>query len=205
MIRKVLLPVLVSVILCCCLCACGTKEELVVIGTEAGTIEMIAQEKTVGTNLIPCEDEMMASEEKNHTSVIYVYVCGAVKTPGVYELPEGSRGEAALRAAGGFEENAATSYVNLASVLKDGEKLYFPTLEENIQATNEVGGDGKVNINRASVKELCSLPGIGESRAMDIVNYREEHGAFGTCEDIMKISGIKESVYQKIKDRIIVD
>lgn len=138
-------------------------------------------------------------------SAICVYVCGAVKRPGVVELPEGSRVNDALEAAGGFAEDASRDHVNLAAKVADGEKLFFPTCEEAASEAVGESGDGLININTASAEELCALPGIGASRAADIIRYRESEGAFAACEDIMKVAGIKTSVYDKIKDRIKVN
>lgn len=138
--------------------------------------------------------------------VIYVHVCGAVNEPGVVELPEGSRAEAGVSAAGGMRADADTDYVNLAAPLADGEKLYIPTLEEG-RALKEQEAEkesGLVNINTADSAALCTLPGIGESRAASIIAYREEHGAFQSVEDIMKVSGIGESAFGKLKDLITV-
>lgn len=138
--------------------------------------------------------------------VIYVYVCGAVKEPGVVRLPEGSRGQDALDAAGGFAEDAAKDAVNLAAVLTDGMKLYFPTPEESPEAEREAQDRdaGLIDINTAEVELLCTLPGIGETRARAIVAYREENGAFGSVEEIMQVSGIKDGAYNKIKALITV-
>ncbi len=144
---------------------------------------------------------------------IYVHVCGAVANPGVYARARGSRGEDALLAAGGFAQDADQDYVNLAKPVSDGEKLYFPDQSETagkLPMEQDTGGNqedtrqGLVDINRADREGLCSLPGIGPARAEDIITYREAHGAFRKCEDIMKVSGIKDSVYQKIKDKITV-
>lgn len=139
---------------------------------------------------------------------IRVYVCGAVASPGVVSLPEDSRAEDALAAAGGFAENAWRDYVNLAERVQDGEKLYFPTLEESermpLQESDRGLASALVNINTADIAALCTLPGIGESRANDIIAYREANGPFDSCEDIMKVSGIKTSVYNKISDKITV-
>lgn len=147
------------------------------------------------------------SEETLSTAAeICVYVCGAVEAPGIVFLPEGSRAADALEAAGGFASGAAEDAVNLAARVSDGEKLYFPDCEE-YQAQSETqaaAAAGLVNINTADAAQLCTLPGIGESRAADIIAYREACGSFASCEDIMKVSGIKESVYNKIKDRITV-
>lgn len=139
-------------------------------------------------------------------SVIYIHVCGAVKTPGVVLLPEGSRGQDALEAAGGFSQDAAEDAVNLAKPLTDGEKLYFPTREEaeSLQESVQAVESGLVNINTAGEELLCTLPGIGEARAKAIVAYREANGDFQETGDIMRVSGIKDSAFDKIKDLITV-
>lgn len=140
------------------------------------------------------------------TQGICVHVCGAVETPGVVYLPPGSRAADALEAAGGFAADAAEEAVNLAAQVSDGEKIYFPAREEyEVQAEQEkAAASGLVNINTADIDKLCTLPGIGESRAADIIAYRESHGSFAACEDIMQVSGIKDSVYNKIRGRITV-
>ena len=149
----------------------------------------------------PAYDGSAAQPDKKE---IRVYVCGAVVSPGVVSLPEDSRAEDALAAAGGFAENAWREYVNLAERVQDGEKLYFPTLEETGSLSLPESDSGLVNINTADAAALCTLPGIGESRANDIIAYREANGPFESCEDIMNVTGIKTSVYNKIMDKITV-
>ncbi len=146
------------------------------------------------------------TQAQEDASVIYVHVCGAVKNPGVVMLPEGSRGQDALEAAGGFAEDAAKEAVNLAAVLSDGMRLYFPTPEEALETESEAQDRdaGLVDINTAGVELLCTLPGIGETRAGAIVAYREEHGDFGSTEEIMRVSGIKEGAFNKIRNLITV-
>ena len=143
-------------------------------------------------------------QAKAEPQMIYVYVCGAVRDPGVVEVPEGSRAEEALRLVGGMTAEADPFYVNLAETVTDGQKLYFPTLEEaeTLEAEVKATAEGLVNINTASAEELCALPGIGASRAADIVRYREQNGAFQTKEDIMKVSGIKQNANDKLFDKI---
>lgn len=145
-------------------------------------------------------------EVKEPESVYYVYVCGAVRQPGVYPLAEGSRIWEAVEAAGGLTEEASDTAVNLAQLLKDGEQIWIPTREEQTAGTGLYASseDGRVNLNTASKERLMTLSGIGEARAEAILAYREEFGAFETIEDIMKVSGIKESAFQKIKDDITV-
>ncbi len=138
-------------------------------------------------------------------STIYVYVCGAVQAPKVVELPAESRAWDALEAAGGFAAEADRNAVNLAEPLTDGQKLYFPTEEEReLTGSDQASSDGRININTADAAQLCTLPGIGTSRAEAIIAYRKQNGAFATVEEIMKVSGIKEGAFEKIKDRITV-
>ena len=146
---------------------------------------------------------------------ICVFVCGAVKQEGVYELPVGARINDALLAAGGFAENAAEQVVNLADFIEDGQRIYFPT-EEEVQEQSERWQDpetetngqtmeaGAVNINTAGKEELMSLSGIGEAKAENIITYRETQGAFEKTEDIMNVNGIGENLFQKIKNDICV-
>ena len=148
------------------------------------------------------------SEKEN----IFVYVCGAVKKPGVYELLPGQRICDAIAAAGGLSEQAAGDSLNQAEVLSDGQMLRVLTTEEAAAATVQPGQetaessrDGRVDINTADASALMSLPGIGQSKADAIIAYRNEHGAFKAPEELMNISGIKEGVYQKIKDSIKVN
>lgn len=188
---------MLGVVLVGLLCGCGTQTDgLVFVGENAAGISGEEDPPQAHGESAPPEP---AAEE---ISLIYVYVCGAVNNPGVVALPEGSRAEAALEAAGGFRRDAGTDCVNLAARVSDGEKLYFPTEEEGAELSEESGGDGLIDINRADAAALCTLPGIGESKAGDILRYREENGPFGRIEDIMKVPGIKESVYGKIRDRI---
>ena len=136
--------------------------------------------------------------------VIFVHVCGAVNQPGIQELPAGSRACDALERAGGFTGDADQDYVNLAAILSDGQKLYFPTKEESSEmAVMEEQAD-KVNLNTADEDRLCTLPGIGSSRAKAILKYRREHGKFESVEEILQVPGIKDALYEQIRDLITV-
>lgn len=173
------------------------------------------------------EDENISAPENNtpedrrdvgnsEKSGIYVYICGEVINPGVYELSGDSRIYEAVDAAGGFTENAARECVNLASKVSDGMQITIYNREESasLQADSAsvdgnagksgTSGSGLVNLNTATKEELMTLKGIGESKAEDIIRYREKSGGFKKIEDIMKISGIKENGFQKIKDSITV-
>ena len=159
-------------------------------------------------------------ENGSELTEVVVYVCGAVVNEGVYTLPQGSRIVDALQAAGGYSDSAGRGAVNLAQVLTDGERIRFPTKEEaeNGMAgteTDEAGGtavpadgvdsQGRININTAGPDELKTLSGIGETRAEEILRYREKNGPFRKPEDLMKVPGIKEGTFRKISDRITTE
>lgn len=186
-------------VICILCCGCGKKESTLLIGE--GMETALPKEAEEGASLPSRE------EEGSESSLIRVYVCGAVASPGVVEIPGGSRAEDALRAAGGFSQEAAREAVNLADWVNDGQKLYFPAQGEEISPENSGISDaspGLVNINTADAAGLCTLPGVGESRAADIIAWREANGGFDSCEDIMKVPGIKDAMYEKIKDKIAV-
>ena len=143
-------------------------------------------------------------EQIDRADLCYVYVCGEVNEPGVYTLLEGSRAFEAIEMAGGLSELAATDYINQAELIKDGMKLEIPTKEEAdvLEETIKSEQGGLVNINTASKDALMSIPGIGEGRAQAILDYREKSGGFLSLDDLLKVDGIKQGIYDKMKDHI---
>ena len=131
--------------------------------------------------------------------ILTVYVSGAVATPGVYTLPEGSRVEAAIEAAGGFVQGAEAENINLAVVLLDGQQVNVPGIVE----TGHVN-IGRVNINTASAAELDALPGIGPTTAQAIVDYRLQNGPFQVIQDIQNVPGVGPATFALIQDYINV-
>ena len=153
------------------------------------------------------ENELQKVDSK---TLIYVYVCGQVQMPGVYRLSEGDRMYQAIDAAGGILLEGDAASLNLAELLRDGQKIYVPSYEETAtwsetELSDEQIENDRVNINRASKDALMTLSGIGESKADAIIRYRDEHGAFGSIEELMDVPGIKEGTYSKIKDRISIN
>ncbi len=140
----------------------------------------------------------LSAEEKSAKGELLVYVVGAVKEPGVYELPKGARLFDAVKAAGDVLPYADMNGINMAEPLADGTKVYIPLDPEQ----SDPRGAGLVHINRASAKELEALPGVGTVTAEKIYRYREEHGPFQQKEDLMKVPSIGESKYKKLADRI---
>ena len=153
-------------------------------------------------------DAQPDSTKDDSNTGIYVHICGAVINPGVYQVPAGTRVYQALELAGGSSDDAYLSGINLADKLADGQKVYIPAEGENAEGILSTDSGGvqsvMVNINTASEAELMTLPGIGQSRAKDIINYRVKNGFFESIDDIMKVSGIKEAAFEKIKDLIKV-
>lgn len=140
------------------------------------------------------------NEEKKDT--IVVHICGEVVSEGVYELNENSRVVDAINIAGGLTKKAAKNIINQAELLKDGMRIYIPSKNE---IKNQVAGNKVselININTATREELMSLNGVGASRADLIISFREENGSFTKIEDLMKIKGIKQRFFEKIKDKI---
>lgn len=150
------------------------------------------------------------SKENTTSSIIYVYICGSIMNPGVYSVEANTRLNDIIDMAGGFTQDASREYLNLAEIVSDGQKITVPSQEDvknnNLEIINggSSNGNGIVNINTASKDILMTLPGIGQAKADDIITYRDKNGKFATIEDIMKISGIKENLFNKIKDLIKV-
>lgn len=218
-------------------CSCGSREEAVSLLQENMEESSTCVPESDGT-----EEQTETADAVSEMSLepaaeperCFVHVCGEVMKPGVYELSEGQRIYEAVEAAGGFTEQAASAWLNLAEQVCDGMKLEVPSKEQAAQLaakygvgigpdgssglgslglTGGIGGSlseaevssgGKVNINTAAKEELMTLRGIGEARAEDIIRYRESHGSFQRIEDIMKVSGIKDAAFEKIKGNITV-
>ena len=172
------------------LCACGEQDRISYVD-ESNIYE---------------DNEALDSEESRASSCgeIYVYVSGCVVQPGVYILPEGSRIYDAVNAAGGVTLDGDESLMNPVNIICDGDRVVVPQKKGLAETGGDVG-NGLVNINQATSAQLITLPGIGETRAKAIIAYREKHGSFAKPEDIMKVSGIKEGTFEKIKDYITVN
>ena len=153
---------------------------------------------------------------------IVVHVIGEVKKPGVIKLKEGARIIDAINKCGGQTEEADLSKINLAYVLDDGSQIYIPRVKEDIQNTtimkteagnnvivnNVTQGDDeksiKVNLNTATLEKLMTLPGVGESTAQKIIEYRNKNKKFKTIDELKSVSGIGDAKFNSLKDYIYV-
>jgi competence protein ComEA len=176
--------------LVCVLCGCSNGQVLMTLQEDGDTSQEEEQDSSV--------------TEEDRSQMIYVYVCGYVNQPGVYSLEPDARICDALALAGGVTEDGKGEALNQAEHLTDGQTLYVPGKEENSDSSESEENDGRVNINTADKEALMTLPGIGEAKAETIIQYREEHGSFDSIEKLMEIPGIKEGVYNKVKNQIKV-
>lgn len=208
---RTVIVLLISNIVFCCMTGCAEEEKDDLTVFSLSSQENSAREESADE--VQNEDTDLTASDEESKDTIFVYVCGAVEKPGVYELSARARVFEALACAGGLKEDADEDYLNQAQVLTDGEQIYVPTKEEaqekNLSKSTSgtesgITADGKVNINLATKEELMTLNGIGESRAESILTYRESKGDFQKIEDLMKVDGIKEGIYEKIKDSITV-
>lgn len=166
-----------------------------------GTKETIKNQTNINEVLYQSDQE-----EKVITNLetIKVHIVGEVNQPGLIELEVGSRIQDAIELAGGLTQDADTSKTNLAYILSDGEKIRIPNINDEEMEENEFLTQSKININTASVVDLQTIPGVGESTANSIVEYRAKTGKFMSIDEIKNVSGIGESKFEKMQDYISV-
>lgn len=190
------------------------QEELLLLPVNDTESDAASQEAGAEMNE-PSNTDDDSLSESGAVQYCVVHICGAVREPGVYTLEGKSRIYQAVEKAGGFREDAAQDYLNQADLITDGMKIYIPT-EAEVEETGMMniwensGSDSKekenslVNINTAGEELLCTLPGVGSAKAKSIISYREKNGPFVKKEDIMNVEGIKDGLFEKIKDSITV-
>lgn len=199
-----------------------TLKEKDTLEAETPDGEMLKEKDALEVEMAGRSSEPQQVQGKEPETVT-AYIHGCVKKPGVYSLPTGSRLYELIEKAGGFSRKAREDAWNQAVPVEDGGQYKIPSKKEyqrnrneekrreNLSRAGSAGeeqkeisrdADGKVNLNTASREELLTLSGVGESKADAIISYREENGGFHAIEDIMNISGIKEGVFGRIKDKI---
>ena len=202
MMKNKILQMNIAMLILVSIC-CGCTEEKVTVAS-GDTYISEGQISTENADTTNAETSFEAAEPET----IVVYVCGAVERAGIYELTSSARIADALEAAGGFSDEADVSYVNLAEHVTDGQRIYFPKEGE---VACRVSSDSErvsmeenvlVDINTADENTLITLPGIGSSRAKQIIEYRNSHGGFSNKEDIKNVSGIGDSIYENLEKYI---
>jgi competence protein ComEA len=136
---------------------------------------------------------------------VVVDVVGAVRHPGVYRLPAGSRARDAVRRAGGASRHADLASVNLATRLADGEQVRVPQRAPPLPASTGTAAGAPpaiVHLNSATAEQFDALDGIGPSLAQRIVDYREAHGGFGSIDELDEVSGIGPKRLESLRPRL---
>ncbi len=197
MTRKILY-ILFACLMCLAFCVgCGRNDNSVLL-----------DEETLSQN------SQSTQAEETDDGGIFVYITGAVKHPGVYEVRSGARLYEVLDMAGGMTQDARKDCLNLAEVVDDGEQIKVLTKRQykkskkqssgSLMEDEASDGSGLIDINSATAESLTQLPGIGEVKAAAIVAYREENGSFSAIEDIKNVSGIGDATFENIMSLITV-
>ncbi len=158
----------------------------------------VTNEKKVTTT----KAEVITTTKKEE---VIVEIKGAVKYPGVYRFDHNPLIIEVIDMAGGLTSIANTDNINLASVVESNQSIIISSNTSNKSYIGEIGETStKININTANKEKLMTIPGIGSSKADNIINYRKNNGFFKKIEDIMNVDGIGESIFNSIKEHITV-
>ena len=173
---------------------------LLAVLTLAGRVAL----RSEGT--VPATPPVRMEAAKAPARKILVHVVGEVARPGLYSLPDGSRVNDAITRAGGPKRRAALELVNLAAPVADGQQVVVPSKREAAQ-TAAAGPAGslpgeRVHLNSATLEQLDELPGIGPVTAQKILDYRTEHGAFGSVDELDAVSGIGPARLEELRDLV---
>ncbi|MCY7084599.1 helix-hairpin-helix domain-containing protein [Streptococcus oralis] len=183
--------------------------------TQTPVTETNLQTEVAAVSKDSSSEKEMKKEEKDESpeqDLITVDVKGAVKSPGIYDLPVGSRVHDAVQKAGGLTEEADSKSLNLAQKVSDEALVYVPTKGEEAASQQAASGtspstskEKKINLNKASLEELKQVKGLGGKRAQDIIDHREANGKFKSVDELKKVSGIGAKTIEKLKDYVTVD
>ena len=181
----------------------GEKDEIVV------EMEGENQELLVDEEADTAADTQTVKTQAPAANLV-VDISGCIKTPGVYEIADGTRLHEVIELAGGLTQDADINAINQAELVTDGQKILIPEKVEGEKGDTGHASEashvnnGKININQADSSTLQEIPGVGPATADKIIQYREDNGRFQTIEDIKNVSGIGDKTFEKMKDCICV-
>lgn len=178
-------------------------------------IFVLSEENSKGDLEIEKDTNIEINESTNEVSSkeVTVYISGEVNSPGIVTVNSGERLANVVEKVGGVTSNADLNQVNMAIKVEDEEHYIIPKIGEVLEVQESIMAENngtkedssKININKATIEELDSLPGVGEATANKIVNYRDENGEFKSIEEIKNVNGIGDKKFQDMKDLIIVN
>ena len=203
------------IVICACLGLALGGFLLIKPSTQKPVTETNLQAEVATVSKDSSSEKEVKKEEKEEPleqDLITVDVKGAVKSPGIYDLPVGSRVHDAVQKAGGLTEEADSKSINLAQKISDEALVYVPTKGEEAASQQAASGttpstskEKKINLNKASLEELKQVKGLGGKRAQDIIDHREANGKFKSVDELKKVSGIGAKTIEKLKDYVTVD
>ena len=203
------------IVICACLGLALGGFLLIKPSTQKPVTETNLQAEVATVSKDSSSEKEVKKEEKDESpeqDLITVDVKGAVKSPGIYDLPVGSRVHDAVQKAGGLTEEADSKSLNLAQKISDEALVYVPTKGEEAASQQAASGttastskEKKINLNKASLEELKQVKGLGGKRAQDIIDHREANGKFKSVDELKKVSGIGAKSIEKLKDYVTVD
>lgn len=203
------------IVICACLGLALGGFLLIKPSTQKPVTETNLQAEVAAVSKDSSSEKEVKKEEKEEPleqDLITVDVKGAVKSPGIYDLPVGSRVHDAVQKAGGLTEEADSKSLNLAQKISDEALVYVPTKGEEAASQQAASGttpstskEKKINLNKASLEELKQVKGLGGKRAQDIIDHREANGKFKSVDELKKVSGIGAKTIEKLKDYVTVD
>jgi len=175
----------------------GAAVVLLLVAVGCAVLFSTLAPRGVSTVVAPSSSPVVGSAAR-----IYVHVLGAVASPGLYELPEGSRAVDAIASAGGFARKADETAVNLARFVTDGEQIIVPVIGASPASGSGATGSGLININTADATALETLPRIGPAMSARIIAWRDSNGRFASVDDLKKVAGIGEATFAGLKDLV---
>ncbi len=174
-----------------------------ILATKNNSKEIVLNNNSTEVIILNTEDNKIITTSETNDEIV-VYISGEVNSPDVYTLPNGSRVVDLVELAGGVTDNANVNDINLSKKIKDEDHIHIPAVGETTSTTSSNNGY-PININTATKEQLKTLPNIGDVTADNIIKYREENNGFKNIEEIKNVSRIGDTMFQNLKDYIIVN
>ncbi|WP_207457494.1 ComEA family DNA-binding protein [Herbiconiux sp. SYSU D00978] len=178
----------------------GAGAAVVLVLVAVAVAVLVTATRPTGQTTTVAPPTTAAEPSAGPSGVLYVHILGEVAAPGLYEVPAGARAVDVVAAAGGFTDAADQAQLNLARFVVDGEQILVPAVgAEPPPSATGAGGESLVRLNAADLAELDTLPGVGPTLAQRIIDYRDEHGGFGSVDELKDVPGIGEKTFAELE------